>query len=69
MKKFLVSLGVLALSSTFSATTTSGAIPPWIHKPIIVGDPKPNPDIKRPGPYTPKPKPAAVVNQVEVSLF
>ena len=69
MKKILLLAGVLALSSSFSATTASGAIPPWIHKPIIIGDPKPNPDIKRPGPFTPKPNPTNVVNQVEVALF
>lgn len=57
MKKFLFSLGVFALASTFSASTASGAIPPWINKPIIIGDPKLNRDIRRPGPYTPKPKP------------
>ena len=55
MKKIIVTLGVLAMAGTFSASSASGAIPPWIHKPIIIGYPQPNPEVPRPGPFTPKP--------------
>ena len=55
MKKIIVTLGVLAMTGTFSANSASGAIPPWIKKPIIIGYPQPNPEVPRPGPFTPKP--------------
>lgn len=43
---------------------------PW-NSPILTGDPQYNPDIRRPGPYTPKPKPASgsasLSNVVQIS--
>ena len=59
MKKIVLILGILAFAGTLPSSTASAGVPlgfPW-NSPIIKGDPKLNRDIKRPGPYTPKPKP------------
>lgn len=61
MKKIILFLGILAFAGTISsgsawADGNNGV--PW-NSPLIKGDPKLNPDIKRPGPYTPKPKPSS----------
>lgn len=65
MKKHLLILGILTLVGTLCSSTAradgDGYNPngyPW-NSPILTGDPQYNPDIRRPGPYTPKPKPAS----------
>ena len=57
MKKFLLTLGLLAAAGILNPAAADGRKgAPW-NSPLITGDPKLNPDIRRPGPYTPKPKP------------
>ena len=63
MKKVLLILGFLVLAGTLPSgsaradgKTSSGV--PW-NSPIIVGDPQLNREVRRPGPYTPKPKPSS----------
>lgn len=63
MRKLFLILGFLALAGTLPSSTASAdggnsSHAPW-NSPLITGDPKLNPDIKRPGPYTPKPKPVS----------
>lgn len=57
MKKIILTLGFLAMLGTLPPFTASADGYPW-GSPIITGDPKLNREIRRPGPYTPKPKPA-----------
>lgn len=69
MKKFLLTLGFLAAAGILTpaaADGTKGA--PW-NSPLITGDPKLNPEIHRPGPYTPKPKPSGSTASVTGNLL
>ncbi|MBR1783303.1 MAG: hypothetical protein IJ753_07310 [Bacteroidales bacterium] len=56
MKKIVISLGLLAMASTLFCSNAWADRDP-MNNPLILGDPCFNPNIPRPGPYTPKPKP------------
>lgn len=56
MKKFVISLGLLAMAGTLFCSNAWADRDP-MNNPLILGDPCINSDIPVPGPYTPKPKP------------
>lgn len=73
MKKHLLMLGILAMVGALccgAARADGFDHNPW-NSPILTGDPQYNPDIRRPGPYTPKPKPssgsASTSNLIQIS--
>ena len=56
MKKLIISLGLFAMASTLFCSNAWADYDPF-KNPLILGDPCFNPNIPRPGPYTPKPNP------------
>ncbi len=56
MKKLMISLVIIALSGVCAGTSVGFTDRP-LTRPIIIRSPVHNPDIQRPGPYSPRPKP------------
>ena len=56
MKKLLIPLGIFALSGVCAGTSVLNADQPFT-RPIIIRHPMTNPEVPRPGPYSPRPKP------------
>ena len=56
MKKLMISLGLIALSGVCAGTSVGFTDQP-LSRPIIIRNPMINPEVPRPGPYSPRPKP------------